>query len=113
MNGRVGLIEDPEHSEGSIHRELQPPPPGQDLPSFPNDGSLDHVRAGLKNTNPIQRCAHIADHPIFSSCHPCADRSGSRSILRLRNAKHEGDAKDTPGESHRRSMDSSSGELSA
>ena len=63
--------------------------------------------------DPIQLCAHIADHPISLSCHPCVDRSGSRSIPRLRTAKDEGASKDTRRPSRHRSADSSSGELSA
>ena len=66
-----------------------------------------------KSADPIQLCAHIADQPISLSRHPCVDRSGSRSILRLRTAKDEGAAKDTQRQSRRRSTDSSSGQLSA
>ena len=63
--------------------------------------------------DPIQQCAHSDDQPIALSCHPCVDRSGSRSILHLRTAKDAGAAKDTQRQSRRRSANSSSGQLSA
>ena len=63
--------------------------------------------------DPIQQCAHNAGQPISLSCHPCFDRSGSRSILRLRTANDADAAKDTQRQSRGQSANSSSGQLSA
>ena len=37
-----------------------------------------------RSGDPIHLCAHIADQRIDPFFHPCVDRPGSRSILRLR-----------------------------
>ena len=55
--------------------------------------------------DPIELGAHIGDLRTSLACHPYADRSGSKSILRLRTAKDEGAAKDNRKESRRRLTD--------
>ena len=115
MHRWIGLVCHPKQSKGSIDRQLQPPPPCDDLPSLLKNGFwiLITIELDQSSADPIQLCAHIADHPISLFCHLCVDRSGSRSIPRLRTAKDEGASKDTRRPSRHRSADSSSGELSA
>ena len=61
-----GLVCHPKQYRGSIDRQLQPPPPGDDVPSLLKNGVqvLDHGSAGPKFCGPFPACAHIADHPI-------------------------------------------------
>ena len=76
-------------------------------------GFLITTELDQSSADPIQLCAHIVDHSISLLCHVCVDRSGSRSIPRLRNAKNADASKDNRRPSRHRSADSSSGELSA
>jgi hypothetical protein len=76
-------------------------------------GLLITTELNQSSADPIQLCAHIADHSISLFCHLCVDRSGSRSIPRHRTAKDASASKDTRRQSRHRSADSSSGELSA
>ena len=52
MHSWVGLVCHPKQSKGRIDSELQPPPPGDDLPSLLNDRVLDHGWAGPKLCGP-------------------------------------------------------------
>ena len=115
MHRWVGLVCHPQQPKGSIDRKLQPPPPCDDLPSLLKYRVwiLITIELDSSSADPIQLCAHIADHSISLFCHLCVDRSGSRSIPRLRNAKNADASKDNRRPSRHRSADSSSGELSA
>ena len=76
-------------------------------------GFLITIELDPSSADPIQLCAHIADHSISLFCHLCVDRSGSRSIPPLRTAKDAGVSKDTRRQNRHRSANSSSGELNA
>ena len=81
--------------------------------AFRRIGCLITIELDQSYADPIQQCVHSADHRIALSCHPCVDRPGSRSILRLHTAKDAGAAKGTQRQSLGSSTDSSSGQISA
>jgi hypothetical protein len=61
------LVCHPRQYKGSIDRQLQPPPTGDDLPSLLKDKVwilLITAELDQSSADPIQLCAHIADHPI-------------------------------------------------
>ena len=96
---RIGLVCHPEESKWCIDGELQPPPPCDDFQDLLKEGILEHDWAGAKLNHPIQPYVHIVDRPISLICHSCTNKSDSRWILHLRNAKDAGVAKDTRRES--------------
>ena len=61
MHSWVGLVCHPKQSKGCVDRQLQPPPPSDDLPSPQKDQALDHGLAGPNEARPYPAMSYVAE----------------------------------------------------